>query len=207
MKRRYFRTIQIDKKILRDFLSEHRELSSFVHLGDPFYTRVSRKPYPGLIHTILGEGENSNELIAKWNQLNDFAKKIKPIQVNNLSPDVLIAIAGKEKAKLIQQISADVIRETLDLDALAKESEEQIIYTLQRYTNLSMNTIKTFALFSCFKQNILCSEDPDFIKGLKIFLNKENITQEDINKIKIEYEGQLTLFSLCMWKIKNERSK
>ncbi|MCQ3908946.1 MAG: hypothetical protein MJ200_05490 [Mycoplasmoidaceae bacterium] len=81
---------------------------------------------------------------------------------------------------------------------LVEQSDEAIIKTLRQYQGLSDNTIKTFALFTCFKQNVLCDTDPDFIQGLKIFLNKQDITPEDINHIKVEYNGSLTLFSLCM---------
>lgn len=205
MKIRYFKTIQIDVKVLLKFLRDHPPMMEFVHAGEPFYVRVSKKLYPGLIHCIVSQDEDNANTIAKWNQLNDFAKKMKPNRVNDLTVDILYAIFGKEKGKLIKQISKDIVEEKLDLKQLAQQSEQTIIDTLNQYPNLSINTIKTFALFSCFKQNVLCEEDPDFKKGLQIFLKKQNITQEDINNIKIEYEGQLTLFSLCIWKIKNER--
>ncbi|MCQ3907624.1 MAG: hypothetical protein MJ219_02550 [Mycoplasmoidaceae bacterium] len=86
-------------------------------------------------------------------------------------------------------------------------SESYAIDILSKYSGISLNTIKTFALFACFKQNILCNEDEDFIKGLQTFLHKQKITAQDINSIKIKYKGQLTLFSLCMWKIRNERKE
>ena len=46
--------------------------------------------------------------------------------------------------------------------------------------------------------NQIDEEDEDFIKGLKFFLNKDTITKDDIDNIYMEYQDQLTIFSLCM---------
>lgn len=205
MRKKYFKYVQIEKDIIADFLSRHQALTKFVNADAPFYVRVYKKPYAGLIHTIIGEGEASVDLVTKWGQLIDFAGKIKPVWVDHVEDNILIQILGFDKANLVKKITTDIINETLDLKALVEQPEDAIINTLGQYQGLSMNTIKTFALFTCFKQNILCDTDPDFLMGLRIFLNKNEITPDDIAHIKSEYNGQLTLFSLCMWKIRNEK--
>lgn len=206
MKNRYFKHIEIDKMLLQNFLNQHPAMTKFVSTSQPFYVRVSKKLYAGLIHTIISQDGTSEQISIRWNQLNDFAKKIKESKILDIDLDVLNKIVGGEKAAVIRNITNDIVEGRLDLKSLAASSEEQIINTLQQYQQLTLNTIKTFALFCCFKQDVLCDQDPDFIQGLQIFLNKQNITEEDINNIKIEYRGQLTLFSLCMWKIRNERA-
>ena len=207
MKNRYFKYVNIDWKILLKLVKDHPALKQYVHPGEPFPVRVCKDLYVGLIHTIVGQNETNEQTIIKWNQLNEFVKKVKPKRVNNLTFDILVAIFEKDKASLIKQITEDVVSKKLNLKQLAKQPEIEIQNVLSKYQGLDINTIKTFILFTCFKQNVLCNEDPDFIKGLQIFLNKQNISEEDINNIKIEYEGQLTLFSLCMWKIRNERGQ
>ena len=205
MRKQYFKYVQIEKDVVADFISKHQSLTKFVDADTPFYVRVYKKPYAGLLHTIIGEGETSENLITKWGQLIDFAGKIKPVWVDHIEDEILIKILGFDKANLIKKITTDIINETLDLKSLVKQPDEVIINTLSQYRNLNINTIKTFALFTCFKQNVLCDTDPDFLEGLRIFLNKTEITPEDIAHIKTEYNGQLTLFSLCMWKIRNEK--
>ncbi|XQP54870.1 MAG: hypothetical protein ACOQNV_01910 [Mycoplasmoidaceae bacterium] len=206
MRKQYFKFVQIEKDIVVDFISRHQALTKFVNADMPFYVRVYKKPYAGLLHTIIGEGETSENLITKWGQLIDFAGKIKPEWVDHVKDEVLIQILGFEKASLIKKITTDIINKTLDLKMLVEQPDQAIINTLKQYQGLSLNVINTFALFTCFKQNILCDTDPDFIAGLKIFLNKSEILPEDINHIRAEYNGQLTLFSLCMWKIRNEKT-
>lgn len=206
MRKQYFKFVQIEKDIVVDFISKHQALTKFVNADMPFYVRVYKKPYAGLLHTIIGEGETSENLITKWGQLIDFAGKIKPEWVDHVKDETLIQILGFEKANLIKKITTDILNKTLDLKMLVEQPDEAIISTLKQYQGLSDNVIKTFALFTCFKQNILCDTDPDFITGLKIFLNKSEILPEDINHIRVEYNGQLTLFSLCMWKIRNEKT-
>ncbi len=205
MKSRYFKFVAIDKPVVDRFVANHPQLSKYVDTTQPFYVRISKKAYPGLIHTIISQDLNSEQIKIQWNQLIDFAKKIKPKKIAKLSNDTLTKIVGQEKASLISQLTTNIINETLDLDLLSKQSEDLIIENLSKYQSLSLNSIKTFAIFGLSKQNILADQDPDFIKGLQIFLNKQNIEQQDINSIKIEYRGELTLFSLCMWKIRNER--
>lgn len=205
MKSRYFKFVAIDKPVIDRFVSNHPQISKYVDTNQPFYVRISKKAYPGLIHTIISQDLSSEQIKVQWNQLIDFAKKIKPKKIAKLSLDTLTKIVGQEKANLISQLTTNIINETLDLDLLSKQSEDLIIENLSKYQGLSLNSIKTFAIFGLSKQNILADQDQDFIKGLQIFLNKQNIEQQDINSIKIEYRGELTLFSLCMWKIRNER--
>lgn len=207
MKNPYFRFIEIDKRIVRQFLFNHSQLEKFVDIQQPFYVRVSKKPYAGLLHTIISDNEINDNVAIKWNQLLTFVKKIKPEKIMSLTPQILIQLFGEKKTNLIRTITDDVINKKLDLKEMAKMSEDNIVSSLSKYPDLSLNAINTFVLFGCFKQNVFCDSDPDFINGLKIFLNKQNISEEDINNIKIEYRGQWTLFSLCMWKINNERSK
>lgn len=206
MKKRYFKQIEIDTKLITSFLQKHPNMAKFVNLDVPFFVRVSKKPYPGLIHTIISQNENNDDVINKWNQLLSKAKKIKIKNISNLSHEILSNIVGQEKANLIKEINNDILSEQLKLESLQKQDELTIVNTLGKYKALTLNSIQTFLIFSCFKQNVLCDHDEDFITGLKIFLNKENIDNDDIKNITIDYMGQLTLFSLCMWKIRNERS-
>lgn len=206
MKNKYFEYIAIEKGIVIDFLARHTELKKFVNADTPFYARIYKKPYVGLIHTIISQDETSEKIEIMWNQLNDFLKKVKERKVAKLSDEILFRIAGESKGKLIRYITNDIMSGTLKLKSLKKQSQQNLLDALGRYEGLSLNSIKLFALFSFFRKDVLCDTDPDFIKGLQVFLNKQNITQEDIDHIKIEYKGEETLFSLCMWKIRNERT-
>ena len=205
MKSPYFKFIEIDKTLIQSFLDKHPEFVQYVNVNIPFYVRIYRKPYSGLIHTIVGQDENSQTVNSQWIQLHNYLRRVKAKKINSIDINILISIVGEQKAQLIKQITTDVLSDKLDLELLSKSSEDTIIKTLSNYNGLKLNTIKTFMLFSCFKQNILCYEDEDFEKGLRIFLNKEKIDAHDINNIKIKYKDYLTLFSLCMWKIRNER--
>lgn len=206
MKNRYFRHIEIDQKILKDFLNAHPRMANFVSTDFPFHARISKKPYVGLIHTILSQDVNNETLISQWNQLVKVAKKIKAKRIDGLTQEVLANIVGEEKAKLIKQLTYDILIGKIDLDKLRESDDLTIVNTFRNYPALSINSINLFLIFSYFKNDVLCDTDNDFMEGLKIFLDKQNIEMDDINNIKIEYRGQLTLFSLCMWKIKNERS-
>ncbi|XQP55764.1 MAG: hypothetical protein ACOQNY_03085 [Mycoplasmoidaceae bacterium] len=205
MKNPYFKFIQIDPKIVESFINKHPSLETFIDKTKPFYVRVTKKIYAGLIHTIISQDETNANVLVIWNQLVDAVKKVSAKRVSKLTDEQLLKILGK-KAELIKRITNDVINGNLDLKTLSKQPEALIYDTLRSYQGLNINTIQTFALFSCFKQDVLCEHDLDFIKGLKIFLNKQKIDEQDINHIKIEYRGQLTLFSLCMWRLNNERS-
>ena len=205
MKSPYFKFVEIDKKIIQNFLSQHSELNEYINADVPFYVRIYKKAYSGLIHTILGQDQTSEQVNEQWTQLHNYIRKITPKKINKINADILTKILGPAKAGTVKQITNDVLNGKLNLDDISSYSEESIIKILSQYHELSLNTIQTFALFACFKQNVLCSEDEDFKKGLQIFLNKEKIDAQDINSIKIKYKDQLTLFSLCMWKIRNER--
>lgn len=204
MKIRYFKFIEIEKEIIQEFINKHPAMKDYVDIDKPFYVRVSKKPYSGLIHTIISEKETSEQVIIKWNQLNDFARKVCARKISKMSLSNLENIVGKEKAEIISNITKAVMDKSLDLKQLINQPTQVIIDTLVQY-RVDVNTAKTFAIFGCFKQDVLCEYDPDFKTGLQLFLKKKDITQEDIKQIRIEYQGQETLFSLWMWKIKNER--
>lgn len=205
MKSPYFRFIEIDKELIQKFLNKFPEFAQYINVDVPFYVRIYRKPYSGLIHTIIGQDENSQTVNDQWIQLHNYVRRVNAKKIASLDNNILVSIVGEDKAKLIKDITSDVVNNKLNLDLMSQCTEDWIIKTLSKYKGLNLNTIKTFMLFCCFKQNILCDEDEDFKIGLKIFLHKEKITSQDINHIKIKYKDYLTLFSLCMWKIRNER--
>lgn len=205
MKNRFFKFIKIDQDKIKGFVARHPQLSKYVDVSKPFHVRVSRKPFPGLIHTVISQDNDSQTTATQWNQLNDFVK-IKAKKILKLPIDKLEAVVGKQKAQIIKQISQDFFDWVLDFRLLGAKSEKEIIDWMSKYEGLTVNTIKTFLIFVLFKQNVLCETDPDFLLGLKVFLQKENIVEQDIENIKSEYNHELTLFSLCMWKIRNERS-
>ncbi len=204
MKSRYFRYVEIDKKILDAFVNKHPKLGEFINTKEPFFVRIYKKPYIALIHSIISQDEDNASVIKKWNAMVQVTKiKAKPIC--ELGVESLVSVLDENKAHIVYALSKDVVSGVLDLNQLMKQDDNEIIKILSHYQGLTINTIKTFIIFGCFHQDVICDTDPDFLLGLQIFLNKQNIEQQDINNIKIEYKGQLTLFSLCMWKIRNER--
>lgn len=204
MKSPYFEFITIEQKIIQDFLSRHQQLIRFVKSDEPFYVRIYKKIYAGLLHMIISQDETNDNVIRTWDKLLNNVRKIKPKNVNKIEDSFLIETFGYTKAKLIRQVTLDVINGKLNLKSLLKLPEQDIENTLAKYSDLTSTTIQDFLIFGFFKKDVLCDKDPDFINGLKNFLGKQIISQDDINNIKIEYKGEQTLFSLCMWKIKNE---
>jgi len=197
--------VEIDKDIVSLFLQHHPHMQKFIDGDKPFYCRVGLKYYPTLIHHVISQDCDTETAISISNRLLQATGKITPRRVNKLSDWELVdAVKTQEKANLIRQITQDVISKKLRLKQLAKCDTQTIIKTLN-YPGLTLSSLKQYALFGCFKQDVFCSEDPDFIDGLKMYLNKQDITKQDIINIEKEYKTQLTLFSLCMWRIKNER--
>ncbi len=127
-----------------------------------------------------------------------IAKKITPERIHELSWETLSTIVGQDKATLIKRLTVDVLENKLDFKQLQDQDDLEIVGAFNQYPGLSLNSIRQFLIFSFFKRDILCDTDPDFIRGLKIFLNKSNITQQDLSQIVIKYKGQLTLFTLFM---------
>lgn len=207
MKSRYFEFVEIEKEILDHFFSVHSELKGFFNDNIPFTVRISKKPFAGLIHTIISDGETSESLSTKWQQLIDFSKKVTVKNIVALSEIQLVQIVGIEKCRLIKKIAKDVFEGVIDIDSFEKMPSKEIITLLKKYPELTENTINIFLIFSLFKKDILCDTDPDFMTGLKIFLNKKEVTSKDITSIKTKYADSLSLFSLCMWRIRNERQK
>ncbi|MCQ2957066.1 MAG: hypothetical protein MJ233_04555 [Mycoplasmoidaceae bacterium] len=65
MKSRYFRYVEIDKPILNEFIAKHPQLSKFINTNEPFYVRIYKKPYVGLIHSIISQDEDNASVIRK----------------------------------------------------------------------------------------------------------------------------------------------
>lgn len=199
MKRIYFKRILIDKDIILDFFNRHQEMNKFLNKDDSFFIRTCTKPYPGLLHAIISQNQTNNQIIETTAFLSKLLRdNIKPRKVIKLDLEEVFGA----KAPLIKQITQDVISKKLNLKKLMKLSTNQIIDVLTSYEGLNVNTAKEFALFTCGKKDVLCLENFDFLIGLRLFLNKTKISNEDIDKIKNEYTNDGTLFSLCMWKIR-----
>lgn len=199
MRRIYFKRILIDKDIISGFFDKHPKMNKFLNKEEPFFIRASTKPYAGLLHAIISQNETNKQIIETTTYLSKLLRdNIKPRKVIRLDLEEVFGA----KAPLIRQITQDVISRKLNLKKLMKLSTNQIVDALTSYEGLDVNTAKEFALFTCGKKDVLCLENFDFLIGLRLFLNKTKITNEDIVKIKNEYTNDGTLFSLCMWKIR-----
>lgn len=205
---KYFQIVEINQEVFQKFLSSHIELTRWFDVTKPFYFRVDKKLFACLLSRIIEQDETSNNVMTIESTLEKKIKSIKPKKLLKLSLDELIQIVGnEEKAKTIYQVTKDIVEGKLDLDELSKQLPEVIVERLRQYPFIKTNTIKQFAIFGCYKKNIICDEDPHFIEGLKTFLQKNEITKEDINKIYQDYTTDGTFFTLCMWGINNVRSK
>lgn len=195
MQKVYFKRVELDKGIVNNFFMNHPKMNEFLNKDDPFFFRISTKLYPGLLHEIISQDETNEKIVSTTKILSDLVKgNIKPKKVLKLD---LVSLFGP-KANLIKQISEDVEKDTLKLDILRLQSTEDIIKALTAYDGLKITTAKHFALFSCGKKDVLCLEDFDFLIGLRLFLNKEILSPEDIQAIKQEYKDDGSVFSLCM---------
>ena len=204
---KYFKYITLNKEILIFFANLHPEVKNFLNVKKQFIVRIMPKLYPCLIHCIISQDYSNNQVIKATTNLSNLVKnKIKVNKIIYLKKELLTkALMSKEKASLILTISKDIKIKKIRLKKFLKLDENEIINLLKKYKTLKINTIKLFCIFGCFKKNILCSEDPSFIEGLKIFLKtKKTIDKTILNEINLKYSPYNTIFSLLMWKIYND---
>ena len=65
MKDKYFKFIEIDKQIIHKFLFDHPQFKKYISEYDPFYVRISKSKFSGLVHTIISQDEDNEKVIAK----------------------------------------------------------------------------------------------------------------------------------------------
>ncbi len=207
---KYFKYITLNEEIINHFISLHPEVKNFLNDNKKFIVRIMPKLYPCLIHCIISQDYSNNQVIKATTNLSNLVNnKIKINKIIYLQKNILSkAIMSEEKATLILAISKDIKVKALKLKQCLKLEERDIINLFKKYKSLKINTIKLFCIFGCFKKNILCDHDPNFIKGLKIFLKtKKAIDKPLLNEICLKYSPYNTIFSLLMWKIYNDSKK
>ena len=207
---KYFKYIALNEEIINLFINLHPEVKNFLNEKKQFIVRIMPKLYPCLIHCIISQDYSNNQVIKATTNLANLVKnKIKINKIIYLSKDVLAkAIMSEQKASLILTISKDIKIGALKLKQCLRLEEKEIINLFKKYRTLKVNTIKLFCIFGCFKKNIFCDQDPNFIEGLKIFLKtKEIIDKSLLNEISLKYHPYNTIFSLLMWKIYNDSKK
>ncbi len=207
---KYFKYIALNEEIINHFTNLHPEVKNFLNNKKQFIVRIMPKLYPCLIHCIISQDYSNNQVIKATTNLANLVKnKIKVNKIIYLQKDILSkAIMSEQKASLILSISKDIKIKALKLKQCLKLDEQGVINLFKKYKSLKTNTIKLFCIFGCFKKNIFCDHDPNFIKGLKIFLSaKETIDKSLLNKINLKYSPYNTIFSLLMWKIYNDSKK
>lgn len=203
---KYFKYIQFDFSIINDFVTNHQETKKFLNPTKPFCLQIMPKLYPCLIHCILCQDSTNEQVIkASTNLANLVKNKIKVNKILYLKKETLAkAINDEKKANLILEITLAIKIKKIKLKQCLKMNENAIISLFKEYTFLKRNTIKHFCIFGCFKQNILCDQDPDFISGLKHFYPHKKIDKNLLKQISLTYQPYNTLFTLLMWKINNQ---
>ena len=206
-KKTYFKYILVDPELIQNLINIKSEIKNFVDVNKPFYFRVMPDHYVCLIHSIISQQISSKILNSIWEKLNKTVKKITPKNMLKINSEKLKNIGiPLRKIVLIREISKDIVIKKLSLDKLKKSNDKTIYEILTSYKGMGKWTVDMLMIFSYYKKNILPINDFGIKNGIKKLYCAKELNNSIINKIKSDFNNNLSLLSLILWKISNDSS-
>jgi DNA-3-methyladenine glycosylase II len=105
------------------------------------------------------------------------------------------------KAEYVIGIAKEIAENGLDLNALKRETDEEIFQTLTKIRGVGKWTVENFLLFGLGRPNLFPLADIGIQNGLKKLYNLERKpTYEEMERYKQAWEPYLSYASLYLWR-------
>lgn len=177
-------------------------LGKAMDLIGPIKRRVYDDVFTTLVHAIIGQLISTQAQEAIWLR---FSKAFNPITAQNISKidvDALKTVGlTHRKAIYIHEIAQKIVDGTFNIDELETLDDQEVIEKLTQLKGVGIWTAEMVLIFAFQRPNVISYKDVAIIRGLKMLYNKEEITQEFFNEIKLRYTPFASVASLYLWEI------
>ena len=186
----------------KKFLSKKdKKLAKIINKYDGYL--VSRNdPFYSLCRSIIGQQISVKAADSIWLKFEKIIKKIKPINLINLSNAKLASIGlSRQKILYLKIIAKEFLNKTLDIKILQKMSDDEAIKSLVRIKGIGIWTAQMFLIFNLKRSNIFPFSDIGLIRAISRNYKKEYpLKKDELDYFKNKWHPYSTVATWYMWR-------
>lgn len=194
----------MNKKALDHFQAVDPILSRVIPHIKPFTLRKSNDYFCDLVEAIICQ-QLSNKagatIFGRFQKLFS-TEKITPEQVLSLT-DATIRSVGPSwsKVRYIKNLAQAAIDRTLDLDALDRRTDEEVIKELTQVKGIGPWTAEMFLMFTLGREDVFSFGDLGLKRAIKnLYLFKKEPSRKQLEKLSCTWSPYRTFACRILWR-------
>lgn len=168
--------------------------------------QINREVIPdmfmALINSIIGQQISTKAQETVWQRFLTLFAPVTPEHIAALPVETIQTCGiSMRKALYIQEIAANIVSGSLDLDALQAMSDVDVCRRLSQIKGIGVWTAEMLMIFSLQRADVLSWGDMAILRGLRMLYRHRKITPQLFEKYKKRYSPYATIASLYLWQI------
>lgn len=165
------------------------------------------KYFEDLCRTIVGQqlaGKAAEAIYKRFAAL--FGGEVAPENILSVEEQV-IRDSGLSWAKVrsVRDLSERVLNGSLDLNSLETLGDEELIVELSKVKGIGRWTAEMFLMFRLGHEDIFSFGDLGLKNGLKKYLNKQELSLDEIKNVTDRWMPYRTYGAIAMWHLLDNR--
>ena len=193
----------ISKKTRRGLVKADRRFAYLVEICGDIDVPLREAHFESLISSIIGQQLSGKVATVIWQRLVTFLKKrVTPKNVMAADTEALRGLGiSYKKVEYIKNIAGAVLDKSLDLDNLAKYSDEEIIEQLTRIKGVGRWTAEMFLIFSLGREDVYSLGDGGLTRAVRnLYGMEKEPTKAQLAEISSRWSPYRTAASLYLWR-------
>jgi DNA-3-methyladenine glycosylase II len=191
-----------------EFLKKDPQLATIINRVGNYQVKITRNRYRALVEAIITQqlsGSAADSIIKKFKSLYNSSFP-RPIAVIKTS-DSKLRKTGLSKMKIlyIKELSKKIESRELNIRAISKLSDEQVIEKLTMVKGIGIWTAEMFLIFSLGRLDVLPVGDLGLRKGIQQMFSLQEVPKADyIEKVAEKWKPYRTIATWYLWKSLNK---
>ena len=186
------------------FLKNEPKLAKIINQVGPYKIKITKNRFQSLVEAIVTQqlsGAAANSIMKKFRKLYDtsFPKPIDVIKTSNQR----LRKTGLSRMKIlyIKELSKKIETNELNLRAISKLKDDQVIQNLTEVKGIGRWTAEMFLIFSLGRLDVLPVDDLGLKKGIQLMFSLNELPKgEQIEKLAQKWKPYRTVATWYLWK-------
>jgi DNA-3-methyladenine glycosylase II len=153
-----------------------------------------------LVKSVVDQQISTTAANTVWDRLSGKLIEITPNIIDRADvADIQSCGMSMRKAEYIKGISQAVINGEIDLSALPKMSDDEVINKLKTLRGIGIWSAEMVLIFSLCRQDVVSWGDIGIRRGMKILYGLNEITKEQFDQYRKRYSPYGSVASLYLW--------
>ena len=190
------------KKEISYLKSKDKKLADVIEKTGLIKREVEPDLFCAVVHNISGQQISNKALTTIWQRLQNACGQITPEAIFEVDIQALRSCGlSARKVEYIKDFAAQIINGTIDIDAIQKLPDEEVVKLLSGLKGIGVWTAEMILLFCLQRKNVLSYGDLGIQRGLKMLYHHRKITKTLFEKYRKRFSPYGSVASFYLWAV------